>query len=175
MTFKNISILTAMTVAAGMWAAVATAATADVKIGIVDVPKAIQATKEGQKIKKDLEDDYNKRKAELEKKQKDIQQMMADFEKKSLVLSDEARAKKGQAIEEEKMKYMEARDKNLQDLAKKDRELSQPMIKRLNEVIGDIAKKEGFTAIFHKNDQNLVWASQEIDITDKVIKALEKK
>ena len=35
---------------------------------------------------------------------------------------------------EEKMKYMEARDKNHQDLQKRDRELSQPMIKKLNDV-----------------------------------------
>lgn len=170
--FSKIAVILTM---ASLWSFTSRAATADVKIGVVDVPKAIQATKEGQKIKKDLEADYNKRKADLEKKAKDIQQMQADFEKKSLVLSDEARAKKGQSIEEEKMHYMELRDKNLQDLAKKDRELSQPMIKKLNEVIGEIAKKEGFTAIFHKNDQNLVWASAEIDITDKVIQALEKK
>ncbi len=175
MTFNKFSLLASLIVATGICSFAASAATAEVKIGIVDVPKAIQATKEGQKIKKDLEEDYSKRKADLEKRAKDIQTMQADFEKKSLVLSDEARAKKGQSIEEEKMKYMELRDKNLQDLAKKDRELSQPMIKKLNDVIGEIAKKEGFTAIFHKNDQNLVWATQEIDITEKVIKALEKK
>ena len=150
-------------------------AEADIKIGVVDVPRAIQATKEGQKIKKELEEDYNKRKADLEKKAKDIEAMQQDFEKKSLVLSDEARQKKAQSIEEEKMKYMQARDKNLEDLRKKDHDLSEPMIKKLNEVISEIAKKDGFTAIFHKNDQNLVWASADIDITDKVIKGLEAK
>lgn len=150
-------------------------AQAEVKIGIVDIPKAIQATKDGQKIKKELEEDYNKRKADLEKRVKDIGKMQADFDKKSLVLSDEARAKKQQEIEAEKAKYMELREKNLQDLSKKDRELSQPMIKKLNTVIGEIAKKEGYTVIMHKNDQNLVWASPDSDITDQVIKALEKK
>lgn len=150
-------------------------ASAEVKIGVVDIPKAIQATKEGQKIKKQLEEDYNKRKADLEKRAKDIAKMQEDFEKKNLVLSDDARNKKQQEIEEQKMKYMELREKNLQDLSKKDHELSQPMIKKLNEVIGNIATKEGFTAIFHKSDQNLVWAAKEIDITDEVVKELEKK
>lgn len=149
-------------------------AATEVKIGIVDLPQAIQATKDGKKIKKQLEEEYNKKKADLEKKVKDITQMQTDFEKKSLVLSDEARMKKQQEIEGEKAKYMELREKNLQDLAKKDRELSQPMIKKLNEVIGEIAKKEGFTVILHKNDQNLVWAAKEVDITAQVIKALEK-
>jgi outer membrane protein len=153
---------------------VANAAT-EMKIGIVDIPKAIQATKDGQKIKKQLEEEYNKKKADLEKKVKDISNMQADFDKKSLVLSDDARLKKQQEIDAEKAKYMELREKNLQDLSKKDRELSQPMIKKLNEVISEIAKTDGFTLILHKNDQNLVWASKEVDITEQVIKALEKK
>ena len=148
---------------------------AEVKIGIIDIPRAIQATKEGQKIKKNLEGEYNKKKSDLEKRAKDIQSMQADFEKKSLVLSDEARLKKQQEIEEEKGKYMELREKNLQELAKKDRELSQPMIDKLNKVIGAIAQSNGFTVILHKNDQNLVWAAKETDITDLVIKELEKK
>lgn len=155
-------------------AAMATEA-APTKIAIVDIPKAIQATKEGQKIKKSLEEDYNKRKSDLEKRAKDISTMQQDFEKKSLVLSDDARLKKQQEIEQEKMKYIELREKNLQDLSKKDRELSQPMVKKLNDVIAEIAKQEKFTAIFHRNDQTLVWASSEIDITEKVVKALEKK
>jgi len=159
--------------AVSLWAASTVAA--DTRIGIVDIPKAIQATKEGQKIKKELEADYNKRKADLEKRAKDITKMQADFEKKSLVLSDDARAKKMQEMDEEKSKYMELREKNLQDLAKKDRELSQPMIKKLNEVISEIAKKEGYSLILHKNEQNLVWAAADSDITDIVIKALEKK
>lgn len=150
-------------------------AATEVKIGVVDIPKAIQETKEGKKIKKQLEDDYNKRKSDLEKRAKDITKMQEDFEKKSLVLSEEARAKKMMEIDKEKAQYMELREKNMQDLAKKDRDLSQPMIKKLNEVISDIAKKQGFTVILHKNDQNLVWASKEVDITDEVIKALEKK
>lgn len=150
-------------------------AATDTKIGIVDIAQAIQATKEGKKIKKELEAEYNKRKSDLEKKAKDISAMQSDFEKKSLVLSDEARMKKMQEIEAEKSKYMESREKNMQDLAKKDRELSQPMIKKLNEVITEIAKKDSFTVILHKNDQNLVWASHDVDITEQVIKALEKK
>jgi outer membrane protein len=166
---KNILLILAV----GMLALPALAA--ESRIAIVDIPKAIQATKEGQKIKKELEAEYNKRKGDLEKRAKDISQMQTDFEKKSLVLSDEARLKKQQEIDEEKTKYMELREKNMQDLAKKDRDLSQPMIKKLNDVIGDIAKKEGYTMILHRNDQTLVWASKDSDITDLVIKALEKK
>jgi outer membrane protein len=147
---------------------------AETKIAVVDIPKAIQATREGKQVKTKLEEEFNKRKSDMEKRAKDIQKMQADFEKKSLVLSDEVRKSKEKEIETEKMKYMELRDKNMQDLNKKDRELSEPLRKKLFAAIEKISKEEKYTAIFHKNEQILVWTSSEIDITDRLIKELEK-
>ena len=149
-------------------------AMADMKIGVVDIPRAIQATKEGQKIKKELDADYQRRKAELEKRKKEIDQMQADFDKKSLVLSDEARNEKEQAIEKAKMQFMQLRDQNLKALAQKDQQLSAPMLKRLGKVIDRIARRDDYMAIFHKDDQSLVWVARSIDITDEVIKELGK-
>ncbi len=151
------------------------AAAAEMKVAVVDLPTAIQSTTEGKKIKKLLEDEFNKKKKDLEKRYTDINKMQADFDKKSLVLTEDARVKKQQEIDAEKNEFMQLKEKNLQELAKRDRELSQPLIKKLNEVIAEIAKKDGYTVILHKNEQNLVWASKEIDITEAVIKALEKK
>lgn len=150
-------------------------AMADVKIAVVDIPRAIQATKEGKKIKKELDADYQRRKANLEKKKDAIEKMESNFKKKSLLLSRQAAAEQEQKIEQAQMQFMKLRDQNLQALAKRDQELSKPLLKRLSKVIADIAKKDGYTAIFHKDNQALVWASSGIDITDKVIKALEKK
>ncbi len=150
-------------------------ALADEKIGVVDIPRAIQATKEGQRIKKELDADFQRRKAELEKRKDAIVDMEKNFEKRNLLLSDQARAQQEQKIEKAKMQFFELRDQNLKALAKRDQELSKPLLKRLGKVIDEIARKGGYTAIFHKDDQDLVWASSRIDITNKVIKALEKK
>ncbi|MEK6554403.1 MAG: OmpH family outer membrane protein, partial [Bdellovibrionota bacterium] len=69
----------------------ATAQAADIKIGYVDVRKAIETTKSGQKVKKDLEGDFKKREKELQKRAEDVKKMNQDYEKKSLVLSDDAK------------------------------------------------------------------------------------
>ena len=47
-------------------------ALAEVKIGYVDMQKAIQETAAGKKAKKELEDEFNKKKKDLEKKEGDI-------------------------------------------------------------------------------------------------------
>ena len=49
-----------------------TARAAEVKIGYIDMQKAIQETAAGKKAKKELEDEFNKKKKDLEKKEADV-------------------------------------------------------------------------------------------------------
>ena len=86
-------------------------ALAEAKFGYIDMQKAIQQTKAGQKAKSDLEKEVETRKKELQAKEKDIKKMGEDFEKKSAVLSDEVRSKKQMEIQEEMMKWRELAQK----------------------------------------------------------------
>lgn len=150
------------------------AAAAELKIGFVDVRKAIETTKAGQKVKKDLETDFKKREKDLQKRAEDIKKMNQDYEKKSLVLSDEAKLKKQQELQEEMMKYNQEVQKNTADLRKKEQDLMEPIFKKMQNVINDMAKKESYTLII-QNRENILYATQEIDLTDKVVKEFEKK
>src|SRR3954463_2183193 len=82
-------------------------ALADVKIGFIDMQKAIQETAAGKKAKKELEDEFNKKKKELEKKEADIKKMGEDFEKRSMAMNEDARLKKQGEIQGEMRKYQE--------------------------------------------------------------------
>jgi outer membrane protein len=150
------------------------ASAADVKIGFVDVRKAIEDTKAGKKVKSDLDADFKKREKDLQKRADDVKKMQADYEKKSLVLSDEAKAKKQSELQEEMMKYNQEVQKNTADLRKKEQELMEPIFKKMQDVINNIAKKESYTLIM-QNRENILYAAQEIDLTDRVVKEFEKK
>ncbi len=151
-----------------------TAQAAEVKIGYVDVRKAIEGTKAGQKVKKDLEVDFKKREKDLQKRAEDVKKMNQDFEKKSLVLSDDAKMKKQQEIQEEMLKYNQEVQKNTTDLRKKEQELMEPIFKKMQEVINGIAKGEKYTLILQNRD-NILFADKEIDLTERVVKEFEKK
>src|ERR1700679_4137281 len=86
---------------------VARADVATIKIGYVDMQKAIQATETGKKAKKDLEKEFNDKKKELGEKEKDLKKLSEDLEKKSMVLSDEVKQKKQMEFQEEMLKYRE--------------------------------------------------------------------
>lgn len=148
---------------------------AEVKIGYVDMQKAIQESSAGKKAKKDLEGEFNKKKKELEKKEADLKKMNEDLDKKSLVLSDDVRAKKQQELQGEMLKYRELVGKSQMDIQKRERDLTMPILEKIRGIIEDIAKKDGYTVILEKSEQSVLYALKDIDLTDRVVKEFEKK
>jgi len=148
---------------------------ADVKIGYVDMQKAIQETAAGKKAKKELEDEFNKKKKDLEKREADIKKMHEDFEKRSMAMNEDARMKKQNEIRGEMGKYQENAAKAQMEIQKKERDLTQPIVTRLRTLLEDIAKKEDYTVILEKAENSVMWAKKEIDLTDRLIKAYDGK
>lgn len=147
----------------------------EMKMGFIDMQKAIQETAAGKKAKKDLEDEFNKKKKELEKKEADLKKMNDDLEKKSLVLTDEVKQKKAQELQAEMIKYREVVAKSQMEIQKKERDLTAPIVTKLREIVDDIAKKEGYTMVLEKSEQSVLWAKKDLDLTDRVIKEADKK
>lgn len=146
---------------------------ADVKLGYIDMQKAIQETTAGKKAKKELEDEFNKKKKDLEKKEADIKKMHEDFEKRSMAMNEDARQKKQVEIRTEMAKYQEVAGKAQMEIQKRERDLTQPIVTKLRTIIDEIAKKEEFTVILEKAENSVMWAKKDIDLTERVIKAYD--
>ncbi len=145
------------------------------KLGYVDMQKAITMTSAGKAAKTKLEKAFKKKQAELKKKEADLKKMSKDLEKKALVLSDDVKLKKQQALQEEMLRYRELVGKSQLSIQKKERELTMPIIKKLKSVMGEIAKADGYTMILEKSEQSVLWAEDSANLTDKIVKAFEKK
>jgi outer membrane protein len=151
------------------------AETAPVKIGYVDMQKAIQTTDSGKKAKKELEKEFNEKKKQLQDKEKDLKKMSEDLEKKSMVLSDEVKQKKQMEFQEEMLKYRELVGKSQLAIQERERSLTQPILERLRGIIGDIGEKDGYTVILEKAENSVLWAPKKIDLTDRIIAEFDKK
>lgn len=155
-------------------AGVSFAEASEIKVGYVDLQKAIQSSSAGKKAKAELEAEFNKRKKDIEKKEADIRKMNEDLEKKKAVLSEDAFGKKQVEVQEEMLKYRDLVGKNQMEIQKKERDLTSPILEKLKTIIEDIAKKDQYTMILEKNEQSVLWAKKEIDLTDRVVAELEK-
>jgi outer membrane protein len=151
------------------------AQSAEIKIGYIDLQKAIQTTSAGKKAKAELESEFNKRKKDIEGKESDIKKMTEDMEKKKAVLSEEAMQKKQMEVQEEMMKYRELVGKNQVEIQKKERDLTAPILEKMRTIIDKMAKNDSYTVILEKNEQSVLWVKGDIDITEKVVAEFEKQ
>lgn len=170
MRFVTFNRILAVTSCALALAVPARASTDLVKIGIVDMQKAIQTVESGKKAKSQLEKDFNSRKAELQKEEASIKKMGEEFRKQSLVMNDEARSKKQQELQERVMKFQEMTARSQQEIAQKEQELTMPIIQKLRSIIGDIAKTKGYSVILEKNENTVLFSLDKDDLTEEVVK-----
>jgi Skp family chaperone for outer membrane proteins len=90
------------------------------KIGTVDMQKALQSVEDGKKAKAELEKSFNAKKKELQTEEASIKKMGEEFRKQSLVMNEEARAKKQGEIQERIMKFQELTQRADSDSAHRD-------------------------------------------------------
>ena len=140
----------------------------------VNLMQAFEKTKQGQKIKRQLEKTANKAKAQFKTKELKLQEEEKALKKEMALLSEQARAQKISQLQQKILNFQnEAKNKDveLQNLQNK---LMNPILERLKKVIGETAKKGSYTAV--KNiSADVLWVSPELDLTVKVYKAYNKK
>ena len=163
-----------ITIIASLFLFVSTAQ-ANVKFGYVDVDKALLDTKAGKKVDATLKKAVEKKQKELKKKEADIEKMTKDFEKTKTLVSSETLNSKRQNIEEEMLKFQKFAGESQLEIQKQRNKLLKPLAAKMEKVIAEIAKKEGYTMIFRKSPQAILWASEKADLTQIVVKEFEKK
>lgn len=151
------------------------AAAEEFKVGTVDMQKAIQTVEAGKKAKAQLEKEFNAKKKELQTEESALRKMIEEFKKQSLVMSDEARAKKQAELQERGMKFEEMKQRSTIDLQQKEQELTRPIIAKLRGVIAELAKQKGYSMVLEKNENTVLFSLDKDDLTTEAVSAFNKQ
>lgn len=145
------------------------AAAQNVKIAFVDRMRALNETHEGKAAMKKLEGMKEKLQKQIEEKEASIMKMKETLEKQQNVLTKEALQKKAEeyykALNELQQSYMQFQ----RDLAGKEAELTKDILVKMEKIIADIGKSEGYTMIYDRSTGAVVWAPAHLDLTDQLI------
>ena len=57
-------------------------------------------------------------------------------------------------------------------MARRNEELTRPIIEQMNQVLTRLGEEEGFSIIFDAADGNVVYADRALDLTDRVLEEL---
>lgn len=146
----------------------------DVKIGTVDMPKALQTVEAGKKAKAQLEKEVTAKKKTLQDEDAAFKKAAEEFKKQSLVMSDDARAKKQTELQERFAKLQEMQARSQMELQQKEAELVQPIVTKLRTIIQDVAKQKGYTIVLEKNENTVLFSQEKDDLTSEVISQYNK-
>jgi outer membrane protein len=141
-----------------------------VKLGYVDLARALNESEPGKKAKADLESLIKQKQTGIDEKGKAIEKLRGDLEKQASVLSADARKLKEDELERLIRDYQRVVSDSQNEVKKKEGELTNDIIGDLRGIIQKIGQDEGYTMILENADGQILFAQKDIDLTDTVIK-----
>lgn len=163
---KRIALLLALVIF------IAVPALAEVKIGIVDVQKAIALSDAGKASKTRLENELNAFKQQLEQTKMELDKMRDNLGKQSAVMSNDARAAKEREFQQkvrDAQRFEEDRSQELQNL---DKTLYNQLLQSFLKLSSEVAKRDGYDFVFERS--SMIYAAEAADFTDKLIAEANK-
>ena len=161
------AIAVAMPVAAQQ----AAAPQAQGKFGFVNTERILRDAIPAQRAQKKIEAEFQKRDQELAKIADQLKRMQDDLDKNSVTMSEAQRRNKEREFGDLNRDFQRKQREFREDLNQRRNEELAQVVEQANRVIRQIAEQEKYDIVF----QDAVFASPRIDITDKVIKALDGK
>ena len=162
-----VAMLCALALAAG--AAPAGAAALEYKIGFVNTERLFREAAPAKRAQQKLEKEFANRDAELQKLAKSVRDLQTALDRDGATMGEAERRNKERDLANGSRDLQRLQREFREDLNLRRNEELAAIQERANKVIRDIAEAEKFDLILQ---DPVVFASQRIDITDKVIKAL---
>jgi outer membrane protein len=172
---RNARRIAAAAVVAAALLACATAATAqasEYRIGFVNTERLFRDAAPAKRAQQKLEREFAARDAEIQKLSKQVRDLQALLEKDGVTMAESERRNRERDLANLSRDLQRSQREFREDLNLRRNEELASVQERANKVIQQIAEAEKFDLIIQ---DPVVYASQKIDITDKVIKALADK
>jgi outer membrane protein len=164
----KVSVLKLCVAAAALAGAITAAQAQELKIGYVNGERVLREAAPARAAQAKLEAEFSKREKELNEQLTRLKATADKFEKDAPTLSEAERGRRQRELVESDRDMQRKRRELNEDLNQRKNEETASVLERTNKVIKQIFDSEKYDLIV----QDVVFAGPRVDITDKVIKAL---
>lgn len=160
---RSLLVLLLFAWSAGAWAV-------ETKIGFVNTERVFRESPLATKAQKKLEKEFSSREQEIQKMIKQARDLQSLLEKEGLTMTESDRTRRERDLGNLNRDIQRAQREFREDLNQRKNEEFAGVQERARKAIIDIAEKEKFDLIL----ENVIYASTRVDITDRVIKSMER-
>lgn len=150
-------------------------ADSSLKVAYVDIQKALELTKAGQKVQKEFKSEVDSEQKQIDKKKTEYENLKESLDKQKSSLNESALREKEESLltmeKELKRSFQDSQDK----LRRKNASLVGELVKKMRELIEKMGKEEGYSIILEKNGQGVIFADPSLDITESVVKKFDSQ
>jgi outer membrane protein len=142
----------------------------DLKLGYVDLQRALYETDDGRKAKASLKKIFDQKQKELDEQQENFKKKKEDFDKKRSLLSADKIKEKESELGADFEKVQQSYLRHQKDLQEKEGEVTQKIFERMRRIIEKIAAAENFSMILDRTQAGLIFAKPHLDLTNELIR-----
>lgn len=150
-------------------------ASPDVKVGYVDVQKALSTSKLGTEAQKKYEEQVKKAQTKLDTKKEEFERAQGEFSKQKESLSEKARAEREEKLLGLEKELKRSFQDSQEQLRRENMKLVGELVKKIKDIVDEMGKQDGFTVILEKGAQSVLYADSQIDITERVVKEFDER
>ena len=143
------------------------------KIVYLNIEKIMKESKAGQSIIKKINETNQKNLKKFKKIEEDLKNDEQDLIAKKNILSEEEFTKKFNLLKKKINDYKILRQNSIQDITSKRRNASSEFFKQINPILGKYATDNEISFILQK--KNIIMGKTELDITDDILKIIDKE
>lgn len=140
----------------------------NVRIGFVNTDRMLREAEPAKAAQTKLEQEFSRREKELDSAGAALKAASDRFEREGPTMSDTQRQTRQRQLVEQDREFQRRRREFQEDLNSRKSEELQQVLDRANRVVRQVAEAEKYDVIL----QEAVYINPKLDITDKVIKAL---
>jgi outer membrane protein len=141
------------------------------KFGFVNTERILRDAAPAIRAQKKIEGEFQKRDQELARMADQLKRAQDELDKNSVTMSEAQRRGKEREFQDLNREFQRKQREFREDLNQRRNEELAQVVEQANRVIRQIAEQEKYDLIL----QDVVYFSPKIDITDRVIKALDGK
>jgi outer membrane protein len=143
---------------------------ADFKAAYVDIQRAVMEVEEGKAAKSRLQKMADQKQKAFEAEQSAIKAEVDGFQKQRSMMDDKARDAKEMELQKKTFDFAQRAEKLRAEIAESERRELSTIFPKLEQLLGQIAQREGLTMVFDRSSSGLAWAPPSLDLTNELIR-----
>jgi outer membrane protein len=167
----RVSVSRTLVLAAATLVALPVASFAQAKVAVIRIQEAIARCNDGQAAAKTLRDRFAPKQQELEKQQRDINDLQNQLKTQDKNLSDDARNRLLRSIDDKTRSLTRENEDAQAEAQQAEQDAINEIGRKMINIINDHAKSQGYSLVLDVSSPQtpVLFADQALDITEKIV------